>query len=93
MDKDRVLGENQSALSAENLAVLAAEMRLLTFYMKVVESADRFAASKVSIMIDLDAWLTLVGEIFHGDAECWRNLLIKHHGKRYVQSRCVRHVS
>ena len=47
--------------------------------MKVGESADRFAASKVSIMIDSDASLTLVGEIFHGDSEYWRNLLIKHH--------------
>ncbi len=57
--------------------------------MKVGESAE----SKVSIMIDSDALLTLIGEIIHGDSECWINLLIKHHGKRYVQSRCVRHVS
>ncbi len=60
---------------------------------KVGESADRFAASKVSIMIDSDALLTLAGEIIHGDSECWRNLLIKHHGTHYIQSRCFRHVS
>ncbi len=93
MDKDRVLGENQSALSAENLAVLAAEMRLLTFYMKVVESADRFAASKVSLMIDSEALLTLVGEIIHRYSDCWNLLLIKHHVKGHGQTRCVSHVS
>ncbi len=70
-----------------------AKMWWLMILMKIGESADRFAASKVSIMIDSDALLTLVGVIIHGDSERWRNLLIKHHGKRYVQRRCVRHVS
>ena len=93
MDEDRVLGEEQSAPSAENSAAPAAEMRCLTFFMKVGESADRFAASEVILMGDSDALLTLVGEIIHGDSECWNCLLIKHHGKGHVQRRCARHIS
>ncbi len=67
---------------------------MINVFNEVGETVDRFAASKVSLslMIDSDALLTLVREIIHGDPECWRNLLIKHHGKCHVQSRCVRHV-
>jgi hypothetical protein len=61
--------------------------------MKVGESADRFAASEVILMGDSDALLTLVGEIIHGDSECWNCLLIKHHGKGHVQRRYARHIS
>ncbi len=60
MDKDRVLGEEQSAPSAENSAALAAgaaEMRCSTFLIKVADSAERFAASKLSLMRDSDALL------------------------------------
>ena len=93
MVEDRVLGEEQSAPSAENSAAPAAEMRLLTFIMKMGESADRFAASKAILMGDSDVLLTLVGEIIHGDSEFWKFLLIKHHGKGHVQRRCARHIS
>jgi hypothetical protein len=47
----------------------------------------------VILMGDSDALLTLVGEIIHGDSECWNFLRIKHHGKGHVQRRCARHIS
>ncbi len=54
---------------------------------------DRFAASKVSLMIDSDALLTLVGEIIQSDSECWKLLFIKQIVNGHAQSKCVRHVS
>ncbi len=61
--------------------------------MTVGESAGRFAASKVSLMIDSDALLTLVGEMILVDSECWNLLLIKHNFKGHGLSKCVRNVS
>jgi hypothetical protein len=37
------------------------------------------------------ALLALIAKIIHGDSEYWRNLLIKHHGRDHVQSRCAIH--
>ncbi len=84
------MGEEQSAPSADNLAAPVAEMRLLSYFIKVGESADRFAASKVSLIRDIDALLSLVGEIIHRESECWKILTIKLHGNGHFQSRCAR---
>ncbi len=45
--------------------------------MKVGESADRFPASKVILMGNSDALMTLVGEIIHGDSECYSDIMAK----------------
>jgi hypothetical protein len=87
MDEGRVLGEEQSAPSAGNSAVPASSKRQKQASAKVRENLEASAAAKSTFMRDSDALLTLVGEIIHGDPDCWGILLTKQHGKGPVQGK------
>ncbi len=77
MDEGRELEEEHSAPPVDISALSAAGKRQKTVSTKVRENAEGSAASKVSPMRDSDALLTLVGEIVHGDPDCWGILLTK----------------
>ncbi len=62
MDEDRVLGEEQSAPSAQNSAVPAAAKRQKHASAKVRENQEASAAAKSTLRRDSDALLTLVGK-------------------------------
>ncbi len=53
---------------------------------------DGSAASKVDLMREANASLTLVAEIIHVDQEYWGILLTKPHDMGLVQCRCTRHL-
>jgi hypothetical protein len=85
------LGDGHFAPFADYAAAPATELRWRTRIIKVGENLERFAASQVSLMRNPAALLALIGEIIHGDSEYWGILLIKHHGRGHVQSRCAVH--
>jgi hypothetical protein len=77
MDEGREKGDEQSASSADNSAAPAAAKRQKIDYMTARQKLDRSAASKVDLMRDFDASLTLVAEIIHVDHEYWGIVLTK----------------
>ncbi len=63
------MGEEQSVPSAHNSAASAAANSHNIVAIKVRQNADGSAASKVELMMNSDAMLTLVGQIIHVDRE------------------------
>lgn len=93
MKEGRERGEEQSAPSRENSAAPVVAKRAKTASAKVRENAEGSASSKPNLMRDSDALLTLIGEIIHGDPDCWGILLTKQHGKGPVQARFAKHLT
>ncbi len=98
MVEDRVLGGEQSGPSVKSVAAPAAEMRWLTFITKAGKSSDRFAAFKVTLMIDSDAMLTFQMLCWRRGNSPWRFWMLeifphKTSCQGHVQSRFVRHDS
>jgi hypothetical protein len=79
MDEGREKGDEQSAPSADNSAALAATKRHNIVSIKAGQNLDGSAASKVDLMREVNASLTLVEEIIHVDQEYWGYLLTKLH--------------
>ena len=92
MDEGREKGDEQSAPSADNSAAPAATKRLNIVSIKAGQNLDGSAISKVDIMREANAWLTLVAEILHVDQEYWGILLTKPLDICPVQCRCTRHL-
>jgi hypothetical protein len=93
MDERREMGETQSVPSAHNSAAYAAAKSHNIVAIKVRQNADGSAASKVELMMDSDAVLTLVGQIIHVDHEYLDILLTKQHDFGPVQCRFTRHLA
>ncbi len=85
MGKRREMGEEQYVPSAHNSAASAAAKSHNIVAIKVRQNADGSAASKVELMMNSDAVLTLVGQIIHVDHEYSENLLTKPHDFGPVQ--------
>jgi hypothetical protein len=94
MDEGREKGDEQSAPSADNPAAPAATKRHNIVSIKAGQNLDGSAASKVDLMREANASLTLVAEIIRVDQEYWGILLAKPHdiGPVQVQCRCTRHL-
>ncbi len=71
------MDEEQSVLSAHNSADSAAAKSYNAVAIKVQQNVDGSAASKMELMMDSDAVLTLVGQIIHLDHEYSEILLTK----------------
>ena len=93
MDERREMGEEQSGPSAHNSAASAAAKSHYIVAIKVRPNADGSAASKVELMMDSDAVLTLVGQIIHVDHEDSEVLLTKQHDFGHFQCRFTRHLA
>ena len=93
MDKRREMGEEHSGPSAHNSAASAAAKSHYIIAIKVRQNADGSAASKVELMMDSDAVLTLVGQMIHVDHEYSEILLTKQHDFGPVQCRFTRHLA
>ncbi len=92
MDEGQEKGDEQSAPSADNAAAPAATKRHNTVSIKTGQKLEGSAASKVDLMREANASLTLVAEIMHVDQEDWGFLLTKPHYIGPVQRRCTRHL-
>ena len=92
MDEGREKGDEQSAPSADNSVALAATKRHNIVSIKAGQNLDGSAASKVDLMREANASLTLFEEIIHVDQENWGILLTKPHDIGHVQCRCTRHL-
>ncbi len=87
------MGEEQSGPSAGDSAAPAAAKRHKTASAKARENVESCTSSKIDLMRNSDALLTLIGEIIHGDHECWCILLTTKHGKGPVQGRFAKHLT
>ena len=92
MNEVREKGDEQSAPSADNSAAPAAAKRHNIISIKAGQNLDGSAASKVDLMREANASLTLAAEIIHVDQEYWGILLTKPHDIGPVQCRCTRHL-
>ncbi len=86
MDEGREKCDEQSAPSADNSAAPAVTKRHNIVSTKAGQNLDRSGASKVDLMREANASLTLVAEIMHIDQEYWGILLTKPHNIGPVQS-------
>jgi hypothetical protein len=92
MDEGQEKGDEQSAPSAYNSAALAATKRHNIVSIKAGQNLDGSATSKVDLMREVNASLTVVAEIIHVDQEYLGILLTKPHDICPVQCRCSRHL-
>jgi hypothetical protein len=88
MDEGREKGDAQSAPSADNSAAPVTTKRHNIVSIKAGQKLDGSAASKVDLMREANASLTLVAEIMHVDEEYRGFLLTKPHDRGPVQCRC-----
>ncbi len=87
------MGEEQSAPSADDSAAPAAATRQNIVSTKVRHNADGSASSKVGIIRDSGALLSLVGVMFHVDPEYWGILLTEQHDTGPVKSRSLARIN
>jgi hypothetical protein len=85
MDEGREKGDEQSAPSADNSAAPATTKRHNIVSIKAGQNLDGSAASKVDLMREANASLTLVAEIMRANQEYWGFLLTKPHDIGSVQ--------